>query len=87
LKAKAGVTTDPLSVHASEYGNLDIDVVVDDHTGLARPWPKDPPDVLDDAALESDRKRQEHGVERGTVEALPEEACSGNEDRPGELRP
>jgi hypothetical protein len=46
-------------------------VVVNLDDFFAGVGPKDPPDVLDQTALEGDRCGEEHGVERGAVESLP----------------
>ena len=70
MEAEAVVSADPLVVHASQDRNFDVDVVVRDHTGLGRCRPQDPAYVLDDAALEPDRERQEDGVEGRAIKAL-----------------
>jgi hypothetical protein len=73
-ETEVGITSGSLLILAGEHRDLGVDVVVDEHVGLARYRSEDPPDVLDDAALELDRKRQKNGVEVGAVEAFTDEA-------------
>ena len=48
-------------------------VVVDIGLGLARVWPRDATDVLNEAILERDGGGEEQGVQRGAVESLADE--------------
>jgi hypothetical protein len=73
-ETEVGITSGSLLTLAGEHRDLGVDVVVDEHLGLARYGSEDPPDVLDDAALELDRKRQKNGVEAGAIEAFTDEA-------------
>lgn len=73
-ETEVGITSGSLLILAGEHRDLGVDVVVDEHLGLARYRSEDPPDVLDDAAFELDRKRQKNGVEAGAVEAFTDEA-------------
>src|SRR5438876_649177 len=67
--------------HAGEHRNPHVDVVMDLDPGLRVGRPEDPPDVLDDAALELDREREEERVERRAVESLAQEACGRGQDQ------
>jgi hypothetical protein len=67
-------------VHTSQYGSQGVHVVVDLDTRLVGNGAKHPTDVLNDTALGPDRKGQEEGVERWTVEALAEQARRRRQD-------
>jgi hypothetical protein len=62
-------------------------VVVNLDDFLAGIGPKDPPDVLDQTALEGDRCGEEHRVERGAVESLPHVRTGGDDQQRPVLGP
>ncbi len=45
-------------MHPSQHGYFEINVIVYLDTSFLRQGPKDPPDVLDEPALERERKGQ-----------------------------
>lgn len=61
-----------LGVHAFEYGDPAVDVVVELDVELALVGAKEPPDVLDHSALEREGEGEEQRVELGPVEAFAE---------------
>jgi predicted TIM-barrel fold metal-dependent hydrolase len=76
LEAESGVRLAAFVVHADERGDEDVEVVVDFDTDLGVGGPQNPSDVLDDAAFELDREREEQGVQGWAVEPFAEQAGS-----------
>ena len=73
MEAEGGVCGAALVVHADEGRDEDVDVVVDFDAGFGVGGPQDPSDVLDDAAFEADREREEQCVEGWAVEPFAEQ--------------
>jgi hypothetical protein len=83
MEAEARISADPFAVHVREDRDLNIDVVMHDHSSLARGRAQDPTDVLDDAAFELDGKGEEHRVECRAVETFTKEARCSNQNGTG----
>lgn len=69
-EAEAGVAGRPATQGVREDGDVDVVVVVHPGSLLAGVRPHDASDVLDEAALEGDRRHEEQRVEGRAVEAL-----------------
>src|SRR5271165_3931901 len=74
VESERCVGTSTFMVHAGEDWHQGVHVVVNLHARLVGCRAKDATDVLHHAPLEPDRERQEQGVERRTIESLPEQA-------------
>lgn len=59
-------------MHAGEYGDVFVDVVVEFDGVLGAVGSQEPADVLHDPPFERDGKSQEEGVESGPVEPFAE---------------
>ena len=80
-KAEAAITGCALGERCREDWNLDVVVVVHLCGLLAWMGSKDPAGVLDEASLERDRPGQKERVECWTIESLPDEVSSGNDEQ------
>ena len=70
---------EPFLVHAGEYGDELVDVVVELDVVFVVVGAEKPADVLDDSAFERDREGEEQGVEGGPVESFAEVGAGGDE--------
>src|SRR6266516_5273292 len=77
-EAEVGIPRNALGEGGGEDWGLHIVVVVDFSGALAGIGAQDPADVLDEAALECDRRGQEQGVEGWAVEALADVWAGGD---------
>jgi hypothetical protein len=66
-----------------EHADLHVVVVVDLGAALSGEGSEHPADVLDEAALESDGRGKEEGVQRWTVESFADERAGGDDEQGG----
>jgi hypothetical protein len=71
-ESEAGVAGRALGERRGENAGVLVVVIVDFRGGLVRVRAEDPAGVLDQPALEGDRRGEEQGVEGWAVEPLPD---------------